>query len=175
MRLGIGVGWMREEAEAVGIDPATRGARTDEMIEAMRVLWRDDEPTFSGEFTSFDRAVSRPRPLQPGGVPIHVGGHSPAAARRAGTRGDGYHPLGLDGDTLQERLAQMRTAARAADRDPDAIELTLGGLLADVDAKAVEQAVALGADRMVLSTVTDDLDQLEEQMAALAPLNPETT
>jgi probable F420-dependent oxidoreductase len=168
MRLGIGVGWMKEEAEAVGIDPSTRGARTDEMIDAMRVLWRDDEPTFHGQFCSFDRAVSRPRPVQPGGVPIHVGGHSPAAARRAGTRGDGYHPLGLDGDVLVERLAQMRTAARAADRDPDAIELTLGGLLVDTDEAAVERARGAGADRLVLSTVTGDLAELEDQMQALA-------
>jgi alkanesulfonate monooxygenase SsuD/methylene tetrahydromethanopterin reductase-like flavin-dependent oxidoreductase (luciferase family) len=138
------------------------------MIDALRVLWRDDEPTFDGEFFSFERAVSRPRPVQPGGVPIHVGGHSPSAARRAGRYGDGYHPLGLDGDLLVERLAQMRTAARAAGRDPDAIELTLGGLLADVDEPAVERALAAGADRLVLSTTTADLDELEDQMQALA-------
>jgi hypothetical protein len=62
----------------------------------------------------------------------------------------------------------MRTAARAAGRDPDAIELTLGGLLADVDEPAVERALAAGADRLVLSTTTADLDELEDQMQALA-------
>jgi hypothetical protein len=69
---------------------------------------------------------------------------------------------------LVERLAQMRTAARAADRDPDAIELTLGGLLVDTDEAAVERARGAGADRLVLSTVTDDLAELEDQMQALA-------
>lgn len=170
MRLGIGVGWMREEAEAVGIDPSTRGERTDEMIDAMRVLWRDDEPSFEGRFFSFEQAVSRPRPVQPGGVPIHVGGHSAAAARRAGAKGDGYHPLGLAGDALAERLDQMRAAAREAGRDPDAIEVTLGGLLADVDEAAVERARAAGADRLVLSTTTADLAELDDQLARVAAL-----
>ncbi|WP_334144823.1 TIGR03619 family F420-dependent LLM class oxidoreductase, partial [Rhabdothermincola sp.] len=67
VRLGVGVGWMREEIEAVGVDFGSRGARTDEAIEAMRVLWRDEEATFRGRFFAFERAISRPRPVQPGG------------------------------------------------------------------------------------------------------------
>ncbi|MDZ7733297.1 MAG: TIGR03619 family F420-dependent LLM class oxidoreductase [Acidimicrobiia bacterium] len=165
-RLGVGVGWLREEAEAVGIDPATRGARSDEMIEALRVLWREDEPTFHGDLFSFERAMCRPRPLQSGGVPIHVGGHSPAAARRAGRFGDGYHPLGLDEELLRARLAQLRTAALAADRDADRIELTLGGLLERTDAASVEAAAQAGADRLVLSTTTADPEELGAQLAA---------
>jgi alkanesulfonate monooxygenase SsuD/methylene tetrahydromethanopterin reductase-like flavin-dependent oxidoreductase (luciferase family) len=159
---------MKEEAEAVGIDPSTRGARSDEMIEAMRVLWTDDEPTFHGALFSFDRAICRPRPVQVGGVPIHVGGHSAAAARRAGRLGDGYHPLGLDEELLGDRVAQMRTAALAAGRDPDRLELTLGGLLAATGDAEVEHAAGLGADRLVLSTTTADLDELGDQMAAFA-------
>lgn len=172
MRLGIGVGWMREEAEAVGIDPSTRGERTDEAIDALRVLWRDDEPSFHGRFSSFERAVCRPRPVQPGGIPIHVGGHSAAAARRAGARGDGYHPLGLKGEALAARLGEMRAAAVDAGRDPDAIEVTLGGLLADVDEAAVERARAAGAHRLVLSTTTADLSELDDQLHRAATLVP---
>lgn len=172
MRLGIGVGWMREEAEAVGIDPSTRGERTDEAIDALRVLWRDDEPSFHGRFSSFERAVCRPRPVQPGGIPIHVGGHSAAAARRAGARGDGYHPLGLEGEALAARLGEMRAAAVDAGRDPDAIEVTLGGLLADVDEAAVERARAAGAHRLVLSTTTADLSELDDQLHRAATLVP---
>jgi len=168
VRLGVGVGWMREELESVGVDHATRGRRTDEAIAALRVLATADEATFDGEFFSFGPIVSRPRPVQPGGVPIHVGGHSPAAARRAGRLGDGFFPLGLDGPTLQDRLAQLRTAARAAERDPDDIELSLGGLLQACDDGAVEAARRAGAVRLVLSTTTDDLDELRRQMDAAA-------
>ena len=168
MRLGIGVGWMREELEAVGVDFDTRGARTDELIEAMRALWEGDEGTFAGEFFSFERAVSRPQPLQPGGIPIHVGGHSKAAARRAGRYAEGFQPLGLDGEALTQRLALMRGTAVHAGRDPDAIELSLGGLLDLLDADAVKRAEDQGADRLVVSTRFDDLDVLGAAMTDFA-------
>lgn len=168
MRLGVGVGWMREELEAVGVDFATRGARTDEVIEALRVVWAEDEPTYHGRFFDFDRAVSRPRPLQPGGIPIHVGGHSKAAARRAGRLGDGFQPLGLDAEALADRMAVVRAAAEAAGRDPEAIELSLGGMLGVTDAAAVEAAEAAGATRMVISTAQADLAEITDGLSAFA-------
>lgn len=168
MRLGVGVGWMREELEALGIDFATRGARTDELIEALRVVWTDDEPTFHGRFFSFDRAVSRPRPVQDGGVPIHVGGHSRAAARRAGRMGDGFQPLGLDDDALADRLAVLRAAAEESGRDPAAVELSLGGMLGVTDAAAIAAAEAAGATRMVISTAQADLAEVTDALSAFA-------
>lgn len=168
MRLGIGVGWMREELETVGVDFATRGARTDELIEAMRALWTQDAATYTGEFFSFAGAISRPRPVQEGGVAIHVGGHSTAAARRAGRYGTGFQPLGLDGDVLAARLALMRATAVDAGRDPDAIELSLGGLLGQVDAAAIDAAAARGAHRMVISTRHGDLDRILGEMTDFA-------
>jgi probable F420-dependent oxidoreductase len=168
MRLGIGVGWMREELEAVGVDFDTRGARTDELIDAMRALWTGDDASFTGDFFTFERAVSRPQPVQVGGVPIHVGGHSKAAARRAGRVADGFQPLGLEGDALTERLALMRATAAEAGRDPDAIELSLGGLLDHLDGDAIARAEGAGADRIVISTRTADLDELGAAMTDFA-------
>ena len=98
VRMCVGVGWMDEELRATGADPRTRGRRTDESIVAMRTLWSESGPSgaeFSGEFFSFRHAHSYPKPVRPGGVPIDIGGHSEAAARRAGRLGDGFHPLGL--------------------------------------------------------------------------------
>jgi probable F420-dependent oxidoreductase len=161
--LGVGVGWMREEVAALGIDPDERGTRTDEGIEALRVVWREDEPTFAGRHFTFGPLRSQPKPVQPT-VPILVGGHSPAAARRAGRLGDGFFPLGLAGSLLDERWAQVQAAASAAGRDPAAVSLTLGGLLGD-DA-AIVDAVARGAERVVLSTRTADLDELRRTMDA---------
>lgn len=166
--LGVGVGWMREELEAVGVDFATRGTRTDEVIEAVRALWSEDEASYHGRFFDFDGLVSRPRPRQAGGVPIHVGGHSAAAARRAGRLGDGFQPLGLDGDALTERLAQVRAAALDAGRDPDRIELSLGGLLDVLDADAIARAEDQGAHRIVVSTREGDLDALCAAMTDFA-------
>lgn len=163
--LGVGVGWNREELEAVNVDPATRGARTDEGIEALRAVWEQDEVTFAGRFSSFERVRSHPKPVQPR-VPILVGGHAEAAARRAGRLGDGFFPLGLSGELLDQRVAQVAEAARAAGRDPADVPLTVGGLLGEGAPAAMQDAVARGAERIVLSTRTDDLDDLRRDMDA---------
>ncbi len=91
--LGIGSGWCAEEFGALGLDFRQRGKRTDEAMQALRVLWRDDPSTFEGTHFSFHRIRSFPKPVQEGGVPILVGGHSRAAARRAARYGDGFYPL----------------------------------------------------------------------------------
>lgn len=161
--LGVGVGWMREEMAALGVDPDTRGARTDEAIEALRVIWRDETPSFAGRHFAFDELRSHPKPMQPT-VPILVGGHSRAAARRAGRLGDGFFPLGLSGDQLTERWTQVQHAAADAGRDPASVSLTLGGLLGDDD--AITAAIDRRAERVVLSTRTADLDELRHDMDA---------
>jgi probable F420-dependent oxidoreductase len=161
--LGVGVGWMREEVAALGIDPDERGSRTDECIDALRVIWREDEPTFEGRHFRFGALRSHPKPVQPT-VPILVGGHSRAAARRAGERGDGFFPLGLDGDALDERWHEVRRFAEAAGRAPGSVPLTMGGLLGDDD--AIAEAMDRGAERVVLSTRTTDLDELRRAMDA---------
>ena len=161
--LGVGVGWLREEVAALGIDPDERGSRTDEAIEALRVIWRDDTPHFAGHHFAFEPVHSQPKPLR-GGIPILVGGHSAAAARRAGRLGDGFFPLGLAGDALDRRWAEVQTAALEAGRDPACVSLTLGGLLGDDS--AIIDAVGRGAERVVLSTRSADLDQLRRDMEA---------
>jgi probable F420-dependent oxidoreductase len=91
--LGIGSGWCAEEFAALGLDFHQRGKRTDEALQALRALWRDDPSTFEGTHFRFERIRSFPKPVQNGGVPILVGGHSRAAARRAARHGDGFFPL----------------------------------------------------------------------------------
>jgi alkanesulfonate monooxygenase SsuD/methylene tetrahydromethanopterin reductase-like flavin-dependent oxidoreductase (luciferase family) len=114
------VGWLREEFAALGADFDTRGPRTDEYIVAMRHLWQDEAPTFNGKYVQFDKAYCRPQPAN-GSIPIIIGGHTGAAARRAGRLGDGFFPArGLSLDLLEV----VRSTARANDRDPDSIEIT---------------------------------------------------
>jgi len=155
--LGTGVGWVREEAEAVGTRFSDRGRRADEAIEAMRALWREPLSSYHGEFVRFDSVVSRPKPVRPGGPPIIVGGHSRAAARRAGRLGDGYYPLGVVGDELASRCDLMAETARAHGRDPAAIELTCLGAL---DAASAGACAERGVDRMLVSSPTGDLKAL---------------
>ena len=119
--LGIGVGWLREEFDAIGASFDDRAVRTDEYIAAMRALWSQERPTFGGDFVRFDGAYCRPQPLR-GTVPIHVGGHSKAAARRAGRLGDGFFPARGHPAPLVDLARQ---SAQAAGRDPAALEITL--------------------------------------------------
>jgi len=172
VRMCVGVGWMDEELRATGADPRSRGRRTDETIAALRTLWADSGPAgadFDGEFVSFRHAHSFPKPVQPGGVPIHIGGHSEAAARRAGRLGDGFQPLGLAPETLATRVGQVREAAEAAGRNAGAIELSLSGYLPTTTEQEVADARAAGAVRMVVSTsMSGDLGQVRDEMSAFA-------
>ena len=103
---GVGAGYLHQEFDALGVDFATRGARTDEYIDAMRVLWNDAQPSFAGSFVNFDNIQAQPRPAQIGGPPIIVGGNSPAAMRRAVTHGNGWYGFAMDVQTTAKALAQ---------------------------------------------------------------------
>lgn len=167
LRLGVGVGWMKEELEACGVTFETRGKRLNEMIEVMRKLWADGDTEHSGEFFNFPRVNSYPKP--PGGsVPIHIGGHSKAAVMRAGKLGDGFQPLGLTGEDLDDAIKLMRETASNAGRDPNAIELTLGNGLTIFDEAALESAEAVGAQRVALGTGASDINEMSEQLQEFA-------
>jgi probable F420-dependent oxidoreductase len=126
MELGIGVGWLEEEFDAIGVPFAERGRRTDDHIAAMRALWSQEKATYHGEFTRFDECISRPRPVN-GTIPVHVGGHTDLAARRAGRLGDGFFPGKGKPQELARTFDLVRETAREHGRDPGAIELTAGG------------------------------------------------
>ena len=140
-----------------------RGRRTDEYIEVMRTLWREPVASFEGEFTRFERVVSRPVPLQEGGVPIIVGGHSRAAARRAGRLGDGFYPLGVDAERLATLRRVMWDAARESGRDPSSIEITCVGR---PDAESAGFFRDAGVDRMLISPATGDLQEMRRSLEA---------
>ncbi|HEY2279399.1 MAG TPA: LLM class F420-dependent oxidoreductase [Streptosporangiaceae bacterium] len=171
MRLfGIGVGALAKEAEAAGVDFHTRGRRADEAIDVLRLLWAGDAEgvSFDGEFYSFTDLCSYPKPYQASTLPIHIGGSSPAAARRAGLRGDGYFPGG--GITDEQRTAQvalMRETARAAGRDAGALEYTRWGNTA-MTPDEVAALAAEGVTRLVVSPTTADLAEQKKELSAFA-------
>jgi probable F420-dependent oxidoreductase len=152
LRLCVGVGWLKEEIEACGAAFDSRGRRADEQLEILRALWadREDGVTHHGEFFDFDDAMCYPKPVA-ARLPIHIGGHSRAAARRAGRFGDGFQPLGVTGAQLTSLIAVMRAEAAAAGRDPDALEISLGHLVTKIDAERAARLAELGADRIVLA------------------------
>ena len=141
--LGIGVGWMREEFDAIGTPFDDRGPRTDDYVGAMRALWSQEKPTYHGDFANFDDVYCRPQPVN-GSVPIIVGGHSKPAARRAGRLGDGFFPAR---GAPAELIAIARESAVEHGRDPDAIEVTTS--MPD-DPDLIPEYAAAGIDRVLV-------------------------
>jgi len=130
--LGAGVGWLREEFEALGAPPfEERGAVTDEYLRFMRATWTTDPVSFSGRYVSVHGVHALPKPAQPAGIPVWIGGHTDAAVRRAATLGDGWHPIALRPPGLlfpeeyATRARQIQAWAKDAGRDPHAITLTV--------------------------------------------------
>lgn len=170
--LTVGLGTLPGEARAMGVDFATRGRRADEAIDVLRLLWAGGEEgvSFHGEFVDFDQLCSFPKPHLTTALPIHVGGSSPAAARRAGQRGDGYFPGGqLTPDERRRQLDLARAAATAVGRDPNALEYTRWGSTS-LTPKQVEALAAEGVTRVVVSGDEEDLAAFAERFGLRAEL-----
>lgn len=170
MVLGLGIGWQREEYEAVGVPFRQRGARLEECIGAMRALWTESPATFRGEHVAFDRVYSSPQPAR-GTVPIVLGGNSAPAVERAGRIGDGWYPYTIGPDEFETSIERLRDVAAAAGREPDAVEVTVWPASHDpaseFDVEYVRRFVAAGARRLLITPqVTRDqgFESLREQI-----------
>jgi alkanesulfonate monooxygenase SsuD/methylene tetrahydromethanopterin reductase-like flavin-dependent oxidoreductase (luciferase family) len=126
MILGVGIGWMREEFDSLGVPFAERAARTDDSIAALRDLWSDGPSHYQGKHYSWNPVESYPKPVQRPGIPIVIGGHTKGAARRAARIGDGFFPARAD--KLPECLAELRAECERTGRDPGEIEISSGSL-----------------------------------------------
>lgn len=144
--LGIGVGWMKEEFEALGQDFHTRGRRTDEMMAALRAIWRGGEVEIAGGHVRVPRGQMKPAPAKP--IPIFVGGQSPAALRRAGALGDGWIGAGSGPDEVAGHLARIEKARKEAGREREPFE-TIVPLTVPLDADVVRRMEDLGVTGLV--------------------------
>src|SRR5215468_6623957 len=131
--LGIGIGWLEEEFDALGIPFEERAARTSESVRALRSLWKPEAEPFEGKFFHWPKLESHPKPVQQPGVPIVVGGHTELAARRAARYGDGFFPGVADDEKLGWLLGIMKDECKKVGRDPSTIEVTSGRAAPDVD------------------------------------------
>jgi probable F420-dependent oxidoreductase len=166
--LGIGIGWSREEFDALGVPFERRGARTAEYVAAMRTLWRDDVASFEGEFVGFDSVRVNPKPLRNRRIPIVLGGNSDAALRRAAAWGDGWYGFNVDDvPAAAERIATLRALCLQAHRDPD--ELRLAVALREPRRSDVAALAELGVDELVVvAGPPDDPREAGEWVADLA-------
>ena len=150
LEFGIGVGYVPVEFEAVSVPFGERGARTDDHLDAMRALWRGDLE-FEGRFTSWHGAEAHPRPVQPGGPPVHVGGGSAATWRRAVTKGNGWYGFAVTPDFVSKALAALAEAAETHDRPAGLGDLQISvSPAAPVDRDLCCRYEDLGVDRIIV-------------------------
>lgn len=158
---GIGVGWLEEEYEALGVPFAERGRRADEYLAAMKTLWTNEPASYRGRYVEFTNVYCAPRPVRPSGVPIVVGGHTRAAVRRAARFASGFYPLGVDLAGMATLLAALRDECATLGRDPAEVEVT-----ARAPSKASEVAALaeLGVSRVVVRADASDPAGVREQV-----------
>ena len=165
---GIGVGWLKEEFEALGIPFAERTGRTAEMVRAIRSLWKDEAEPFHGKYHHWEKLESHPKPVQKPGVPIVVGGHTEIAARRAARYGDGFFPGVADETKLVWLLDVMRDECRKLGRNPAEIEVTSGRAVPDAD--GVKRLEDLGVSRFMVPPPAFDPDGVTQGLEKLGNL-----
>jgi len=123
---GIGIGWLEEEFDAVGMPFKDRAARTREFIRMMKVLWSDETPEFSGRFHSFPKLGFSPKPVQKPHPPLIFGGQTRVALKRAAEVGDGWYGTRFTPEGIAPLIAQLKQFAEAAGRDFSNFEITCG-------------------------------------------------
>ncbi len=121
--LGVGVGWSAEEFAALGIPFERRAQRTREYIDVMRKLWSEEVTTHHGEFVSFDRARSFPKPVRRDRLPILFGGESGPALRRVAEYGNGWFGFNLDPAQARAKIERLRDLRGERGRDLNDLEL----------------------------------------------------
>lgn len=173
--LGVGIGWLQEEFEAVGVPFKQRAPRTEESIRAIRSLWKSTPEPFNGKFYKWGAVESHPKPIQQPGVPIVVGGHAEGAARRAARLGDGFFPARGELDSLTKLLAIVRDECKTIGRKPEDIEISSG--IAGSNATSASSAVQLdlvrryedlGVARLIIAPPAFDIDGVRQGLHQFA-------
>jgi probable F420-dependent oxidoreductase len=160
---GVGVGYLEPEFAALGIPFQDRGRRTMEYLGAMRAIWGEAQPAYQGRYVAFSGVQARPRPIQQPHPPIVMGGHTPAAYRRAVEHGNGWYGFALTVESARQALDGLRQAAEQYTRPSELgkleVSVTPRGQL---DEETVEQFAALGVHRFILQPRPHlDADELE--------------
>jgi probable F420-dependent oxidoreductase len=182
---GVGVGWAKQEFEALGVPFEKRGAMTNEYLQAIKVCWTQDIASFEGRFVRFRDVDTRPRPVRT--PPVWVGGGSDAAMKRAVVHGDAWHPIRVKLSVLREALPRLRKMADEATRPVPALcprmrlcltpsplpedSRVMGHGTLDQVRRDLAALLEMGAQHVLLDTVlTEDIEATKNNEAAWAML-----
>ena len=170
--LGVGIGWLAEEFDAVGVDFTTRAARTRESIRVLRLLWSEPEIEFHGRFFSFGPVKFEPKPVQQPRLPIVLGGETEAALRRAASLGDGWYGVGHTPETAALQVRKLRELLAQCGRPQEPFEITVSHAGETLTREEVERYAEIGVERVVVLPWRRSQDaeaEIERLAAAVLP------
>ncbi len=169
---GIGIGWLREEFEALGVPWKQRAARTREYIGVMKTLWCDEVSSYKGELYTLPDCLQNPKPVQKPHPPIFFGGESDGALGRTADLGQGWFGFNVTPDTLPERLGKLDALLSRAGRSREEIEVYVSPPLPSIEPDSLRRYEAAGIDQVILPLLARNLDRLAHRADALAKLIP---
>jgi probable F420-dependent oxidoreductase len=161
---GVGIGWLREEFEALNVPFEHRGRRADEHLQVMVKLWTEEVSSFEGDFYSLRPCRMYPKPAQQPHPPIHVGGESDAAMRRVAKYGQGWFGFNRSPEEVKPGLDALDRALAAEGRDRSSCEITICPYLRAIGPAEIAEYEAAGVDRLILVTFALEPDQLRRHL-----------
>ena len=168
--LGVGIGWLAEEFQALGLSFDRRAQRTREYIDVMRKLWREPKSSHKGEFVSFPEVQSFPKPHNNRSVPVWFGGETPPALRRVGEYGDGWIGFNLMPDDAAAKIRRIEEILKANGRKRSDVYLSVSPYGKPITTDDLKRYRDAGADEVVLlvfdlPSSVQDLTKRMEKMA----------
>lgn len=155
VRLGLGLGWSKDEMDATGADIKKRGAMADEFLQALKAIWTTNPVEFHGKFYQIPKSYIGPKPVQKPHPPIYMAAFAPAALKRLATMAEGWNPVGIPVEGMAQMFGAIKQMAKEAGRDPSALALVVRANLEISDK-------ALGKERMIFN---GSVEQIKEDIA----------
>jgi probable F420-dependent oxidoreductase len=165
---GVGVGWLREEFQALGVPWERRAQRTRECIGVMKTLWCDEVSSYKGEFFTLPECLQNPKPVQRPHPPVIFGGESDAALRRVVELGQGWYGFQVTPEQVEERLEKLDLLLADAGRSRDRVQIFVAPPRRGLDADAVRRYEDLGVEQLILPLFARDEDGLRRSAEAAA-------
>jgi probable F420-dependent oxidoreductase len=148
--LGVGIGWLKEEFDALGVPFERRGARFDDYIAAMKKVWSEDVVEHQSDFIHWSGFKSYPLPVQKPHVPVIIGGTKGKAFERTARHGDGWFAPTATPDQLAPMLGELAKACDAVDRDPASVEVSAMWVDVGAGLDALRRYQDLGVSRLIV-------------------------
>jgi len=155
LRVGLGLGWSKDEMDATGADMKQRGAMADEFVQVLKAIWTTNPVEFHGKFYQVPKSYIGPKPVQKPHPPIYLAAFAPPAMKRLATMADGWNPVAIPVDGMAQMFGALKQMAKEAGRDPSSLAMVVRANLEITDKP-------LGKERMIFNGT---LDQIKEDVA----------